>query len=102
VDVLICADLSVQRVTEEKWKEFGDVKGMVGENGRVLMGEDDLLYRVFTEMDFRIVLPKKLRSALLKLVQESKVVVGIRCVPDDCCWRWQKMCARRLRCKRLT
>jgi hypothetical protein len=22
--------------------------------------------------------------------------VGARCEPDDCCWRWHKMCARRL------
>jgi hypothetical protein len=26
--------------------------------------------------------------------------VGTRCVPDDCCRFWHKMCARRLRCKR--
>jgi hypothetical protein len=37
VDVLRSADLSVQRVMEEKWKEFGDVKDMVGEHGRFLV-----------------------------------------------------------------
>jgi hypothetical protein len=30
VDVLRCADLRVQRVTERQWKEFEDVKDMVG------------------------------------------------------------------------
>jgi RNase H-like domain found in reverse transcriptase len=74
VDVLRCADLSVQRVTEEQWKEFGDVKDMVGEYGRFLVGEDGLLYRVFTEMDIRIVVPKTLRSAALKLVHGSRMV----------------------------
>jgi RNase H-like domain found in reverse transcriptase len=68
VDVLICADLSVQRVTKEQWKEFGDVKDMIEEHGRFLAGEDGLLYRVFTETDIRIVVPKTLRSAVLKLV----------------------------------
>jgi hypothetical protein len=28
--------------------------------------------------------------------QTTSFFVGIRCVPDDCCWRWHKMCARRL------
>jgi Integrase zinc binding domain len=74
VDILRCADLSVQRVTEEQWKEFGDVKEMVGEHGRFLVGEDGLLYRVFTETDIRIVLPKTLRSAVLKLVHGSRMV----------------------------
>jgi Integrase zinc binding domain len=74
VDVLSCADLSVQRVTEEQWKEFGDVKDMMGEHGRFLFGEDGLLYRVFTEMDIWIIVPKTLRSAVLKLVHGSKMV----------------------------
>jgi hypothetical protein len=52
VDVLRCADLSMQRVTEEQWNEFGDVKDMVGEHGKFLVGEDGLLYRVFTETIF--------------------------------------------------
>jgi hypothetical protein len=34
------------------------VKYMVGEHGRFLVGEDGLLYRVFTESDIRIVVPK--------------------------------------------
>jgi RNase H-like domain found in reverse transcriptase len=38
VDVLRYADLSVQRVTKEQWKEFGDVKDMVGDHGRFLAG----------------------------------------------------------------
>jgi hypothetical protein len=75
VDVLRCADLSVQRATEEQWKEFGDVKDMVGENGRILVGEDGLLYRVFTETDIRIIVPKTLRCAVLKLVHGSRIVV---------------------------
>jgi hypothetical protein len=51
VDALRCADLSVQSVTNEQRKEFGDVKDMVGDHGRFLVGEDGLLYRVFTETD---------------------------------------------------
>jgi hypothetical protein len=47
---------------------------MVGEHGRFLVGEDGLMYRVFTEMDFRIVVPKTLRSAVLKLVHGRKMV----------------------------
>jgi hypothetical protein len=68
------SDLSGKRVTEEQWKEFGDVKDMVGEHGRFLVGEDGLLYRVFTETDIRIVVPKTLRSAVLKLVHGSRMM----------------------------
>jgi Integrase zinc binding domain len=74
VDVLRYADLSVQIVTEEQWKEFGDVNDMVGEHGRFLVGEDGLLYRVLTETDIRIFEPKTLRSAVLKLVHGSRMV----------------------------
>jgi hypothetical protein len=74
VDVLRCADLSVKRVTEEQWKEFGDVKDMEREHGRFLVGEDGLLYWVFTETDIRIDVPKTLRSAVLKLVHGSRMV----------------------------
>jgi hypothetical protein len=38
------------------------------------VGEDGLLYRVFTETDIRIVVPKTLRSAVLTLVHGSKMV----------------------------
>jgi hypothetical protein len=64
----------MQRVTEKQWNEFGDVKDMVGEHGRFLVVEDDLLYRVFTKTDIRIVVPKTLRSAVLKLVHGSRMV----------------------------
>jgi Integrase zinc binding domain len=74
VDVLRCADLSVQRVTEEQWNEFGNVKDMLGEHGRFLVGEDGLLYRVLTETDIQIVVAKTLRSAVLKLVHGSRMV----------------------------
>jgi RNase H-like domain found in reverse transcriptase/Integrase zinc binding domain len=74
VDVSRCVDLSVQRVTEELWKGFGDVKDMAGEHGTFLVGNDGLLYRVFTETDIRIVMPKTLRSAMLKLVHVSRMV----------------------------
>jgi RNase H-like domain found in reverse transcriptase len=74
VNILRSADLSVQRVTEEQWKESGDVKDMVGEHGRFLVGKDGLLYRVFMETDIRIVLPKTLRSAVLKLVHGSRML----------------------------
>jgi hypothetical protein len=76
VDILRCADLSVQRVTEEQWKEFGvgDVQNMVGEHGRFLVGDGGLLYRVFTETDIRIVVPNTLRSAVLDLVHGSRMV----------------------------
>jgi hypothetical protein len=47
---------------------------MVGEHGRFLVGEIGLLYRVFTETDIRIVLPKTLRCAVLKLVHGSRMV----------------------------
>jgi transposase InsO family protein len=72
VDVLRCADLSVQRVTEEQGKEFGDVKDMVGE--QVSDGRRRPVNRVFTEAYIRIVVPKTLRSAVLKLVHESRMV----------------------------
>jgi hypothetical protein len=74
VDVLRCSHLSVQRVTEEQWKEFGDVKDMVGEHSRFLVDEDGLLYWVFTETDIRIVIPKTIRRAVLKLVHGSKMM----------------------------
>jgi hypothetical protein len=61
-------------VTEEQWKEFGDVKDMVGKHGRFLVGEEGLLCRVFTETDIQIVVPKSLRSAMLKLVHGSRMV----------------------------
>jgi hypothetical protein len=74
VDVLRCADLSVQRVTEEQWKEFVNVKDMVRKHGRFLVGGDGLLHRVFTEMNIQIVVPNTLRSAVLKLVHGSRMV----------------------------
>jgi hypothetical protein len=74
VDFLQCADLRVERVMEEQRKEIGDVKDMVGDHGRFLVGEDSLLYRVFTETVIRIVVPKALRDAVLKLVHGSRVV----------------------------
>jgi hypothetical protein len=45
----------------------------MGEHGRFLVGEDGLLYRVFMETDIRIVVPKTLRSAMLKLVHGSRM-----------------------------
>jgi Integrase zinc binding domain len=49
-------------------QEYGE------EHGRFLVGEDGLLYRVFTGTDIRIVVPKTLRSAVLKLVHGSRMV----------------------------
>jgi hypothetical protein len=91
VDVLRCADLSVQRVTEEQWRHFGDVKDMVGEHGRFLMGEYGLLYRVLTETDIRIIVPKTLRSAVLKLVHGSRIMGhwgGLRTAARLRKWFW--------------
>jgi hypothetical protein len=59
---------------EEQRKEFGDVKDMVGDHGRFLVGEDSLFYRVLTETDIRIVVPRALRGAALKLENGSSVV----------------------------
>jgi hypothetical protein len=47
---------------------------MVGGHDRFLVGEDGLLYRVFTETDIRIVVPKTLLSAVLKLVHGSSMM----------------------------
>jgi Integrase zinc binding domain len=47
---------------------------MVGEHGRFLVGEDGLLYDIFTKTDIWVVVPKILRSAVLKLVHGSKIV----------------------------
>jgi hypothetical protein len=74
VDFVQSASLSMERVMEEQRKEFGDVKDMVGDHGRFLVGEDSLLYRVFTETDNRIVVPRALRGAVLKLENGSSVV----------------------------
>jgi Integrase zinc binding domain len=61
-------------VTEENWKEFGDMKDMMGEHGRFLVGEDDQMYQIFAETDIRVV-SKTLRSAVLKLMH-GRMVVG--------------------------
>jgi hypothetical protein len=42
--------------------------------GRFLVGEDALLYRVFTETQIWSVVPKFSRGAVLKVVYGSKVV----------------------------
>jgi Integrase zinc binding domain len=74
VDVMRSADLSVQRVTGEQWKEFGDVKYMVGEYSRFPVGEDNLSNRVFAKTDNRTVVPKTFRTAVLQLLHGSRRV----------------------------
>jgi hypothetical protein len=54
MDILRCADLSAK----DQWKEFAEVKDMAGERDRFLMGENGLLYRLFTERAIRVVVPK--------------------------------------------
>jgi hypothetical protein len=48
---------------------------MVVEHGKSLVGEDGLLYRAFTKTDIRIVVPKTVRSAVLKL-EHARSMVG--------------------------
>jgi hypothetical protein len=57
-----CVQLGVENLQAEQVKQFGSLKRMVGENGRFMVGEEGLLYRVFTENDIRIVKPNVVMS----------------------------------------
>ena len=66
--------LSVDELTEAQASEFGDIRKMVDEAGRFMVGEDGLLYRVFSASDMRIVVPAKLCERVLSSLHGSRAV----------------------------